>query len=1005
MNKLILIVMAICLNVQICKAYKNGTLWPGKVVRLDVDASAGYFNPQWSVNNPTVSLSGSGFYRNVTADRYFGGTCIITCSYDYYVGTSKYNRTVTWEYDCADNTFTLSPTNMNIGIGKSKALSWTFDWATYKVPAMQFSGYDPSIIDVSPDGTVLGKKEGSTTVYASSDLGSNKASCVVHVSEAYVSPVTVTIPAEVSLESGGTYQFLPTVTPEDDELQITWTTENPEVASVDNKGKVTGVSTGVTIITVSINGGLAEAYSIVKVRNGNLEIKANPVGGIVEKGVVVELAVEIQDAVIYYTTDGSYPMENPNLYAKPICVDRPLLVNALAYHKDYGLSELFTASYDVTSLKTESYSPGQGMDEVKPDAIPVVTFNEVIKEGDTERITMSNRSTGKEIGFEYVIDGNELSIVPDSLLEIGQYEIRIPSYAVTNSVGEPNGDILYQFSVTSTGKEEYAYLDSYFRLMDNGNLYVWHKDFPDLNTSDESIGEHLVLEDVKSLFTPYHMFYRSGDYPSQQYYYIDDGNTLWGWGWLDTSENPIGNGTTKDVPQPAMILGNAKDFKNSAKHKGALGNGGMLYLWGDKAFGKIGDGGTMSGVAASPVGVLSDVEMFDLGQLHTIAVTKGKKLFAWGFGHAIGQYANTNVPTLIDDNVVYACSGQRHNLYIKSDKTLWSFGENNPCIGAGISSSTEYVGPVKILSDVEKCYTGAYESLALKTNGDLYQWGYAAATTSYLLGRTPVLALQDVKDVQIAGMTVYVLKNDGTVWVRGENGGGQLGLGHESTHWDYYESFHSPDIGDVETIWANANGCYALKKDGSLWGWGFGLPCDAGSSDVPIELKPGIKYLEGVSISEGNVMMEPGQAKLLHFSTVPESAAYASVEWESSDEHVMTVSPKGIVRAINPGEAFLTVIVKNEIGFTFKSTCQVVVTDRTDIKNEKVPLISFWISNGVLHIDGLSKGEMVNVYDCSGKLCGTACTSTGRVDFALSRKGIYIVKTNKGKVSKIAVGH
>ena len=131
MNKLILIVMAICLNVQICKAYKNGTLWPGKVVRLDVDASAGYFNPQWSVNNPTVSLSGSGFYRNVTADRYFGGTCIITCSYDYYVGTSKYNRTVTWEYDCADNTFTLSPTNMNIGIGKSKALSWTFDWASY----------------------------------------------------------------------------------------------------------------------------------------------------------------------------------------------------------------------------------------------------------------------------------------------------------------------------------------------------------------------------------------------------------------------------------------------------------------------------------------------------------------------------------------------------------------------------------------------------------------------------------------------------------------------------------------------------------------------------------------------------------------------------------------------------------------------------------------------------------------------------------------------------------
>ncbi len=82
-----------------------------------------------------------------------------------------------------------------------------------------------------------------------------------------------------------------------------------------------------------------------------MKSKTNPVGGIVEKGVLVELAVEIQDAVIYYTTDGSYPMENPNLYAEPICVDRPLLVNALAYHKDYGLSELLQRLMMLHRLK------------------------------------------------------------------------------------------------------------------------------------------------------------------------------------------------------------------------------------------------------------------------------------------------------------------------------------------------------------------------------------------------------------------------------------------------------------------------------------------------------------------------------------------------------------------------------------------------------------------------------------------------------------------------------
>ena len=69
MKKIILLFFVLLgLDIQLCNAYGNGTLWPGKSIRLEVDASKGYFNPRWSVNNPTVSLTGSGFYRNVTAD-------------------------------------------------------------------------------------------------------------------------------------------------------------------------------------------------------------------------------------------------------------------------------------------------------------------------------------------------------------------------------------------------------------------------------------------------------------------------------------------------------------------------------------------------------------------------------------------------------------------------------------------------------------------------------------------------------------------------------------------------------------------------------------------------------------------------------------------------------------------------------------------------------------------------------------------------------------------------
>lgn len=1004
MNKLILIVMALCLNVQICDAYKNGTLWPGKTIRLEVDAFAGYMNPQWSVSNPTVSLSGSGFYRNVTANEYFGGTCIITCTYDDHVGTSVYSRKTTWEYDCADNTFTLSPTNMNVGTGEAKPLSWTFGWATYITPSMQFSGYDTSIIDVSSSGMITAKSEGTTTVYVSSNLGSNVASCVVNVSEVYVSPVTITIPPEISLAQGETYQILPTVIPEDSGGRITWTVEDSGIADVDSNGKVTGKAAGVTTITASINHGQAEAYSRVRVRNVDFALKANPVSATVEKGTFVELTTGLQDAVIYYTVDGSYPMENPKLYTGPICVDQPLLINALAYHKDYGLSGLLTEAYDVTSLKVETYAPASGASEVRADVMPAITFNEMIKEGDMERIVMTDKNTGELVAFDYVIEERQLTIVPDSFLEIGEYEIHIPPYAIVNSEGEPNGDILYSFDVMSDGSEGYGSLDAYFRLMDNGNLYVWHKDFPDMNTLERDIDEHIVLSHVDTMFTPYHTYY---DGPSQQYYYIDNERMLWGWGWCYKNmgqTNPIGNGTTDNVSVPIRILKNVEDFRNSVYHKGALDNEGRLYLWGDEMYGMIGNGSDGSyDVVTSPTVILSEVEMFDLGQYHTIAVTRDKRLFAWGYGDAIGKYYSADTPMLIDDDVVCACSGARHNLYIKTDRTLWAFGENTPAIGHGHSASADdYVQPVRVLSDVGKCYAGAYESFALRTNGDLYQWGFAAADRLNDLGDIPALVLQDVKDVQVAGMTVYVLKNDGTVWIRGENSSGQLGLGHTSTMSEYYEVFHSPSIENVERIWANKVGCYALKTDGSLWGWGTGLPCDAGSSDEPVELRAGAKYLEGVSILEEDVEMEKGQTKLFHVLAFPENASYTDVEWSSSDEQVVAVSSRGIVRAVNSGRAVLTLAVRTEIGVVFTATCQIIVANTSGVEDGAIPPMNAWVSDGVLHVSGLSKGEVVSVYDCSGLLCAKAKAPMNCMEFSLPRGGVYIVMTNRGNTLKIA---
>lgn len=1002
-TRIIAIVLSLLLNINICKAYTNGTLWPGKTIRLEVNTSMGYLNPTWSVTNPTVTLSGSGFYRDVKASAYFGGTCIITCSYEYYVGSTKYNNKTTWEYDCANNTFTLTPTKMNIGVGKTQAIGWSFGWATYMTPTMQFTGYDTSIINVSSSGVVTAKSEGTTTVYVSSNLGTNTASCVVNVSNAFVTPITVSIPSRISIEKGDNYQFLPNVTSDDDNYSITWKSEDETIASVDSNGKLTGVNAGMTTVTASINNGEAEAYCAVEVKNCDFELKANPAGCIIEKGTTVELTTGLKDAVIYYTIDGSYPMDNPTLYKEPICVETPLLINALAYHKDYGTSELMTESYEVTTLKVTSVLPSENDVDVKKSVTPTITFNEEIQEDETSLITMRNSKTGQAVEFECVTNGTELIIVPNEDLETDMYEISIPAHAVMNKSGEPNSDITYNFRVTSG--EQYARLDRYFRLMDNGSLYVWGYTFPNMSGFyNQDIEEYLALDNVKDIFMPWNI--NAINVPTQ-YYYIDMESKLWGWGTnsLNNYSNPIGDGSENNITQPTIILSNVKDFRSNTYHKAALSNTGRLYLWGNCNYGQIGDGylsinGSLT--RTSPVGVLSDVKVFDLGQFHSIAVTNTGKLWAWGFSKAIGKSSNCTEPTLIDSNVTYACTGDRHNLYIKDDNTLWSFGENYPCLGSAPSSSVTYVAPTKILSDVEKCYAGMFESLALKTNGDLYQWGYAAANTGYLLGNTPMLVLQGVKDVQVEGTTVYVLKKDGTVWTRGTNSNGQLGLGHTYATSEYYKEFHTPDIDNVERIWAYTYGCYAMKTDGSLWGWGEGLPY-IGKSYIPVELRPGNKALEGIVITESDIRMKPGEKLLLHISPNPSSATYASIEWTSSNEDVVKVSSRGIVQGTGNGEAVVTAIVKTDAGFAFKATCNVIVAETTGINHVKPYSLKAWSKDGMLHINGLSTGETVYIYSTAGILLDEIQAKHERASIAFVHKGICIIKTNKGKQIKVAV--
>ncbi|TDV47796.1 hypothetical protein [Actinophytocola oryzae] len=81
----------------------------------------------------------------------------------------------------------------------------------------------------------------------------------------------------------------------------------------------------------------------------------------------------------------------------------------------------------------------------------------------------------------------------------------------------------------------------------------------------------------------------------------------------------------------------------------------------------------------------------------------------------------------------------------------------------------------------------------------------------------------------------YALRGDGTVWAWGDNGAGQLGNGEGCGQVPACESrvpVRVAGLTDVSGVEGFAFGAYALRADGSVWGWGSDRTDELGNADV-----------------------------------------------------------------------------------------------------------------------------------------------------------------------------
>ncbi len=260
-----------------------------------------------------------------------------------------------------------------------------------------------------------------------------------------------------------------------------------------------------------------------------------------------------------------------------------------------------------------------------------------------------------------------------------------------------------------------------------------------------------------------------------------------------------------------------------------------LWSWGHNNYGQLGDNTiVLKSSPAQTVAGGTNWKQVSNGNGHTAAIKTDGTLWVWGQNQYGGLGDNTIVLKSSPIQTVaggtnwkqIAC-GSGHTAAIKTDGTLWNWGFN--LYGQlGVNYGTDVSSPVQTIAggtNWKQVSGGLGQTAAIKTDGTLWLWGY---NTSGQLGDTttndrwsPVQTVAggtNWKQVACGQYHTAAVKTDGTLWSWGYNGRGQLG---DNT----IVSKSSP----IQTVAGGTNwkqvacGQYhtaVVKTDGTLWAWG-----------------------------------------------------------------------------------------------------------------------------------------------------------------------------------------
>lgn len=275
----------------------------------------------------------------------------------------------------------------------------------------------------------------------------------------------------------------------------------------------------------------------------------------------------------------------------------------------------------------------------------------------------------------------------------------------------------------------------------------------------------------------------------------------------------------------------------STQTSSAIKTTGELWIWGNNGFGQLGDGTTITRCSPiRELCSATDWCRVDVSCLHSAAIKTTGQIWSWGFGGCgrLGDGTTISKCSPVRERCsatdwCYVATGSYIVAGIKTSGELWTWGDNSQG-QLGDGTLTAKCSPVReSRSSTTWCQVsgGAFHTTAINTSGELWSWGLNIQGQLGIgtCGRQTIPQREFCSSIDWCqvdagqeGLHTLAIKTSGQLWSWGYNNQWQLGDGTATNRSSPVREISS------STDWCQAGaGCFhgaAIKTTGQLWSWG-----------------------------------------------------------------------------------------------------------------------------------------------------------------------------------------